>query len=397
MKKILSIIWKDLKLRFTSPMEWLFFLVLPIIFTVILAGGTGGPSDSRVRLLIVNQAQSPLSTELIEELRQSEVARVDLLPLDEAEQQFSDREAAALLVIPAGFDLAHLRENQALLELREQPNNTGALLASQAVNAAARQVSSIYTIAGKAAEEAGRIRPFTSEAEREAFFSAAVQSAQAEIQETPDYFSVTQGTTEDAVDYDPRAGSSAGQLITWVFIPLLGLSGSFAYERQKGTLRRLMITPTQRSTFLIGTIAGQVAAALVQMALLVVFGMLALNLNWGYSPLALALIMVSLALAAAALGTAMGTFIKTTSQANGLSITLGMVMALLGGCWYPIELFPPFVQDAMRILPTRWAMQGMLNLVQRGQGLEGVLIESVVLLGFAAVFFAIGVARFRYE
>ena len=397
MKKILSIIWKNFKLRFTSPMEWLFFLILPIIFTLILAGGTGGPSDSRVRLLVVDQAQSPLSTEMIEKLKQSDVVRVDLLPLEEAEQQFSDREAPALLVIPAGFDLAHLRENQALLELREQPNNTSALLASQAVRAAARQVSSIYTIAGKAVEEAGRIRPFASQAEREAFFSAAVQSAQAEMQETPNYLVVTQGATKDPVDYDARAGSSAGQLITWVFVPLLGISGSFAYERQIGTLRRLMITPTHRSTFLIGTIAGEVAAALLQMTLLVVFGMLALNLNWGYSLPALALIMVSSALAAAALGTAMGTFIKTTGQANGLSITMGMVMELLGGCWYPIELFPPVVQDATRILPTRWAMQGMLNLVQRGQGLEGVLIESAVLLGFAVVFFTIGVARFRYE
>ena len=33
----------------------------------------------------------------------------------------------------------------------------------------------------------------------------------------------------------------------------------------------------------------------------------------------------------------------------------------------------------------------------RGQGLSGVLFESAVLLGFALVFFVIGVWRFRYE
>ena len=76
---------------------------------------------------------------------------------------------------------------------------------------------------------------------------------------------------------------------------------------------------------------------------------------------------------------------------------LGMVMALLGGCWYPIELFPPFVQTAAKVLPTTWAMQGMLDIVLRGEGLAGVLLPAAVLVGFAAVFFVIGVWRFRYE
>lgn len=397
MKKILSIIYKDLKLRFTSPGEWLFFLILPVVFTTVLAGGTGGPSDTRVRLLVADQAQTPLSAEVIEALEQSDVVRVDLLPLEEAESQFANREAVVLLVIPADFDHAQLQAGQAQLELREQPNNTSALLAGQAVSTVVRQVSSIFDIASDAVAEAERIQPFASETDRQAFFDAAVQNAHQEISVAPQYMTVVQGNTQDEIDYDPLAGSSAGQLITWVFIPLLGISGMFASERQEGTLRRLMITPTQRSTFLIGTITGQVLAALVQMSLLVGVGMLVMNLNWGHSPLALALMMISLALAGAALGTTMGTFIKTEGQATGLSITAGMVMALLGGCWYPIELFPPFVQDATRVLPTRWAMQGMLNLVQRGQGLEGVMLEAAVLLGFAVVFFAVGVARFRYE
>ena len=76
---------------------------------------------------------------------------------------------------------------------------------------------------------------------------------------------------------------------------------------------------------------------------------------------------------------------------------LGMVMALLGGCWYPIELFPQFVRTAVKVLPTTWAMQGMLNLVLRGQGLSGILPESGVLLGFAVLFFTIGIWRFRFE
>jgi ABC-2 type transport system permease protein len=182
-----------------------------------------------------------------------------------------------------------------------------------------------------------------------------------------------------------------------VFIPLFGISALFAYERQQGTLRRVLTTPTSKATFLLGTITAQVLMALVQMTLLVLFGIFVLDLQWGRDPLALFTILTASALAAGAIGTTMGTFIKSEGQATGLSIMAGMVMALMGGCWYPIELFPTAMQNIVRILPTTWAMQGMLDLVLRGGGLMDVLPEAGVLLGFAAFFFMIGVMRFRYE
>ena len=204
-------------------------------------------------------------------------------------------------------------------------------------------------------------------------------------------------TESDSGEYDPGAQASAGQLITWVFIPLLGTSALFAYERTRGTLRRLLTTPTNKATYLLGTISGQLLVALVQMAILVGFGVLVMKLNWGQSPLALAVMLVSFGLAAVAMGTMLGTFIKSEGQANNLSIMLGMVMALMGGCWYPLELFPPAVQSAVRVLPTTWAMLGLMDLVLWGRGLVEILPKAGVLLGFALVFFVIGVRRFRYE
>jgi ABC-2 type transport system permease protein len=137
--------------------------------------------------------------------------------------------------------------------------------------------------------------------------------------------------------------------------------------------------------------------AIVQMLLLVLFGIFVMKLNWAQAPLALAIMLISSALAAAALGTMVGTFVKTESQANGLSIMIGMVMALMGGCWYPLEFFPQTVQQIVKVLPTTWAMQGLLDIVLRGQGLMNILPEAGVLLGFTLIFMIIGILRFKYE
>jgi hypothetical protein len=39
----------------------------------------------------------------------------------------------------------------------------------------------------------------------------------------------------------------------------------------------------------------------------------------------------------------------------------------------------------------------MLDIVLRGQGLATILPDAGILLGFAALFFTVGAARFRYE
>ncbi|MGC9334878.1 MAG: ABC transporter permease, partial [Anaerolineae bacterium] len=325
MIKILAITRKDALLRFSSRSEWLFFLILPIFFTVVLAGGTGAPADNRIRLLVVDQAQTPLSADLIATLETSEAVRPELASLDEAEGQFSERRVSSVLVVPPAFALTQLQQGSVDVDLWLQPNNMNALVASQAVRATLSRVGSIVDIARASVTEAERFAAFDSPADRQAYLDASLARARAEMAQAPDRVAVEQGATEDQVEYDPRANSSAGQLITWVFIPLIGISALFAIERRTGTLRRLLVSPTRKSTYLLGTILGQMALALVQMLLLVGFGILVMKLNWGHSPAALALMLVASTLAAAALGTTLGTFVETEGQANGLSIMLGMV------------------------------------------------------------------------
>lgn len=397
MQKMLAIILKDLRIRFSNPIEWLFFLILPIIFSVVIGGGTRGPSDTRISFYVVDEAQTSLSQSLLDTLNASNAVRPVLKDKQEALEDLEERKVAAVLLLPVGMDWDSVESGSQMVELRQLAGSSNALAVQQGVQAALSEVGSAIQIAQATTAHIEELIGFDSPAERGARFAEALVSAKNSLQAVPDRVNDTVADVPDPIEYDASTNSSIGQMITWVFIPLIGLSAMLAYERQIGTLKRLLTSPTSRAIYLGGTVAGMVLTAMLQMAVLIGFGKVVLHVNWGNSVLAIAMMIFSSALAAAALGTMLGTLVKTESQANGLSILVGMVMAMLGGCWYPMELFPQAVQSAVRLLPTTWAMQGMLDIALRGQGPMSVLLETLVLCGFALVFFVVGVWRFKYE
>lgn len=396
LNKLIAIMRKDTILRFQSRSELLFFLVLPIIFTVIVSRSIpNSAADSRVVLPVVDGDGGAQAAALLAELAKSGTVRPEVMSAGEAEAQLADNEVGAALIIPAGFSAATAAGDEAQVTLRAAPGSNLGPAVELEVRAAADAVTRPALIARSAAaalDSVAGMPPLTGEA-RAAFLERAEAAAAAEVPPSRVEFS----TVGEENDFDIATHTSVGQLLTWVFIPLLGVSSIFAFERALGTLRRLMITPTRKSTFLLGTIGGQLITALFQMAVLILFGVYVLRVPWGDSPGALALVLVTFALAGLALGTMLGTFVKTEGQAINLSILFGMVMSMLGGAWFPMEIFPTGMQQAVKVLPTTWAMQGLTDLAMRGGGLNDILPEAAVLLGFAVVFFAVGVWRFRFE
>jgi ABC-2 type transport system permease protein len=70
-------------------------------------------------------------------------------------------------------------------------------------------------------------------------------------------------------------------------------------------------------------------------------------------------------------------------------------MAALGGCWWPIELVPKGMKTVGKIFPTAWIMDAYNKLIFFGYGLESVLVNLAVLVGFTALFLFLAVKFFK--
>ena len=287
MKKIINIAWKDIKNRFTSISEILFYLILPVFFIFMLGGGFAkiGNDQELPRLAVVDEDKTTLSFKLVTTLKNSQVIEIETLSLAGAVSALDDEQIDAYLQIPTGFERHLLAGESFALELRALEDTQDARAAEQEALTIVETLSRSLLAAHVSTTERELLAPFSSAIEREAYFDNSLSLAQEAFGNLPDRVEMTVPDQSKALDLleATAAQANAGQLVTWVFIPLLGTSVVLTDERTTGTLRRLLTTPTSKSTFLLGTFVGQLVPAWVQMALLIGFGGLLMGVYWGGS------------------------------------------------------------------------------------------------------------------
>ena len=88
---------------------------------------------------------------------------------------------------------------------------------------------------------------------------------------------------------------------------------------------------------------------------------------------------------------------RTPEATRGLAIMATLLMVMLGGAWVPSFVFPEWLQTATLFVPTRWAVDGIDAMTWRGLGWDAALMPTAVLLGFAALFAAVALWRFRWD
>jgi len=167
-------------------------------------------------------------------------------------------------------------------------------------------------------------------------------------------------------------------------------------ERREGTLARMATLPLRRREILAGKILARVATGILQFLIIFAVGF-AIGLDVGREPFLLALLTLVYVLCVTALGIALAGLIRSQEQASLLSALIAMIMAALGGAWWPLSLAPPFMQLIGKLTPVAWAMEGFHHLIWRDGGLPELLPSLAVLVLFCVAFFALGLRLFRFK
>jgi ABC-type Na+ efflux pump permease subunit len=161
-------------------------------------------------------------------------------------------------------------------------------------------------------------------------------------------------------------------------------------ERREGLLRRLAYTPIARLGVVVGKWGGKWLVGVVQIGFAMVAGTVLFKMDWGPDLGMVIAIMLVYGALMAALGVILGSLARTEGQAVAIGVISANVLAALGGCWWPIEVTPQWMQKLQLFLPTGWAMDALHKLVSFAAGpasvmphLVGMLVGTLVLMGLA--------------
>ena len=199
----------------------------------------------------------------------------------------------------------------------------------------------------------------------------------------------------------PPTGYSQAIPGTMVMFTMLVLLTSGAVrlvlEREQGLLRRLAATPIRPVSVVLGKWAARMALGLAQLAFAMLVATLFFRMEWGASLWMVVVVLIAWAGFAASLGLLLANIARSVAQMLGIGVLGTMVLAALGGCWWPIEIAPEWMQKLASGLPTGWAMGALHRLVNFGYGAAAALPHLAALLAGTLVCAAAAARTFRYR
>jgi ABC-2 type transport system permease protein len=190
------------------------------------------------------------------------------------------------------------------------------------------------------------------------------------------------------LDYQ-LAQSVAGMTVMMLMFGLMACSVTLLQERDQGTLRRLLVSGAPRPALLLGKFLFCMVAGLLQLVILFTYGEILFGVGAFRDPVTLLVLSLTWAAAATSFGMLVAVWAKTQKQAEGLSVLLILVMAALGGCWFPIQIaeLPWWAEVITHATLTHWAMSGLQGMFWHQKAFtDPVLLRAIaVQWGFVVV------------
>ncbi|HBX69212.1 MAG TPA: hypothetical protein DEH25_07475 [Chloroflexi bacterium] len=439
MKKTFDIALKDMTQHFRSLFALVMMFIVPLLLTgmfYVMFGGSGDEEEFQLpvtQVILVNQDAGELQfdpalfgaapegiadslaasgmnslggylTQILQSEGFADLMVVTLLEdADQARAAVDNQEAGVVVILPANLSAALTVPAQtAEIEFYQDPALT---IGPSIVKSVVQQLVDSFVGSGITLQVTFEQLEAAGQPLDEATLQAVVGSYLQQVRalprgENPTNPLAIQTPTGETVTTNGSTGIVGiilvGMTVMYVFFTGASNAQTIISENDRGTLPRLFTTPTPQAAILGGKILAGILTITVQMVVLIGFGQLVFQIEWGRLA-TLTPVVGATVLAAACFGIFLISFVKTERQAGamiggGVTILgmIGMLPIFVASMPNP----PQFVYTASKLVPQGWAVQGLQTSMQGGAPAD-VLGTSLVLLLWAAVFFGVGVMRFR--
>ncbi|MEE6281275.1 ABC transporter permease [Georgenia sp. MJ170] len=375
MRAVVAIAGTELR-RFMRDRSNIFFvLIFPLLLVVVIGlqfGGGGGAGSAAL-----SGSCGPLRDGITEQLSDAGVSVTPVEP-DAMRTLVSRGRATVGLLVPESAEAAFAAGEPATVEMISASGGTAPAV-EQAVRTALQALSL----------ERSQLTALTGQGVTEPDATAALAAAGEAV--APVELRV--------VDVDEIAQQLSGlgqfdlgaatMVLLFVFLSTLSSAVTLIQSRRLGIQRRVLAAPVSSSAALGGQLLGRWVIAGAQGAYIMVVSMLLFDVDFGTLWLAL---LIMLVFGAVATGAAMllGALVDHEGAASGMAVGIGLVLAALGGCMFPLELFPPTLRTIAHITPHAWGYEAFAEVQRHAGGLVDIAPQLGVLVAMAAVLVLLG-------
>jgi ABC-2 type transport system permease protein len=410
----LSIAYKDLQILLKDRGALFLLFLLPLLFIMVFSGALGGigqgEKDARIPLAVVDLDGGQAAQTLLAGLDAAGGVYVEHHEQEQALMLLDNKELDRVLIIPTTFTSEIAGGHLVTLRLVNHPNadpeKTEAV--RLVVEGVARDMSLENQIFA-ALQQMGEMQADAPDASQS--FTVEKMQAQArsqfELAEVQPLVSISQKTPQQESTQEESLDLSAtaipGITVLFLFLTAQTAARSIYDEKKVGSFRRLMAAPISKAAILVGKMLPNFITALFQTCLIFAFSIFGLrwmglaSVTLGAEPLATVFVAIVIALCSSAFGILIAAFAHTENQISGLSNLLLWGMAFVGGSFIPLFILERFLGPLPKVVPHYWAIHALTNLMVRGLGWIDVTTDMIVLLGFTALFFVVGLWKFDFD
>lgn len=215
------------------------------------------------------------------------------------------------------------------------------------------------------------------------------------------------GRTDPVVSSDSLMREPGSRYIDFLLPGLLGMNlmGSSIWglafgvvdARRKKLLKRLIATPMPRHEYLLAFLLSRLVMLVVEVGVLLGFGMLVFHVPLRGSPASFAVLCVTASLSFSSLGLLIASRARTIEAVSGLTNSVMMPMWIVSGVFFSSQRFPDMLQPVIRALPLTAIIDALRANMLQGARLGQLWPELAVLGAWMLLSFSLALRIFRWK
>jgi ABC-2 type transport system permease protein len=185
--------------------------------------------------------------------------------------------------------------------------------------------------------------------------------------------------------------------LTVFFGTVMSTGYAVAGEREDGTIVRILMTPVSRSAVIFGKTMHQLILQLARAVILIIAAILIFGVRMNGSWLLVALILVIFTFGAVGMGIAISAKSEDMTSFQQISMLFTLPSMFATGVFFPLSSVPDWMRWIAYFIPLTYANDAMRIVMVKGQGLEAIMRDLIILSVFSVVIFAVAINLFRRE